>query len=320
MKPKTFFKYVELPTKVASVIPFILGALFALSRYAAFRIEFLVVFFISMITLDMATTALNNYMDYKRAIKKEGYNYEEHNAIVRFGIEEKRAVRVILVLLTMSVLAGLILFIMTDWVILGIGVISFLVGIAYSYGPLPLSRTPLGELFSGIMMGGLIFFVTVYMQVFDAGFVLFSYQASVITLQVNAEEIFIMVWTAMPLIFMIANIMLANNICDLEDDIDNKRYTLPYFIGKTQAIYVYAGLYLTTYVAIVLGVLLGFLPIINLLVLLTVVPVSHHVRLFSQKQDKATTFIYAVKNFVLISGVWILTFAIHLIYPTFLGN
>ena len=33
----------------------------------------------------------------------------------------------------------------------------------------------------------------------------------------------------------IANIMLANNICDVEEDIINNRFTLPYYLGKKNA-------------------------------------------------------------------------------------
>ncbi len=41
---------------------------------------------------------------------------------------------------------------------------------------------------------------------------------------------------SLPLVCTIANIMLSNNICDLETDITNHRYTLVYYIGKKQAL------------------------------------------------------------------------------------
>ena len=42
------------------------------------------------------------------------------------------------------------------------------------------------------------------------------------------------VLASLPLVFTIANIMLANNLRDLETDIENHRYTLVYYIGPDQ--------------------------------------------------------------------------------------
>ncbi len=47
----------------------------------------------------------------------------------------------------------------------------------------------------------------------------------------------ISVFVITALFVMIAN-MLSNNICDLETDITNHRYTLVYYIGKKQALVV----------------------------------------------------------------------------------
>ncbi len=49
-------------------------------------------------------------------------------------------------------------------------------------------------------------------------------------------EFIVICLVSIPMIVGIANIMLANNICDLEEDIANKRHTLPYYIGKKNAI------------------------------------------------------------------------------------
>ena len=39
--------------------------------------------FLSMIIFDMTTTAINNYIDYPKAIKKKDLDDESHNAIVK---------------------------------------------------------------------------------------------------------------------------------------------------------------------------------------------------------------------------------------------
>jgi 1,4-dihydroxy-2-naphthoate octaprenyltransferase len=98
-----------------------------------------------------------------------------------------------------------------------------------------------------------------------------------------------------------ANIMLANNICDLEKDIAVKRHTLPYYIGD-KALYLHAGLYYLTYLATILMVIVKILSPLCLLSLLTIFIVQKNINIFFQKQDKATTFITAIKNYVVIMG------------------
>lgn len=316
MKVSSFFKLVEIRTKVASVIPFILGLLFTLYRYQTFKPILVFIFFVSMISIDLATTAINNFMDFKRAIKKHGYNYEEHNAMVRDGISEKAALTAIFILLTVGSVFGVILFINTDLIVLIIGLISFFIGILYSSGPLPIYRTPLGEIFSGVIMGGFIFFITTYIQVYELGIILISFTDAILSFSFNVKELIIIVLVSLPLIFMISNIMLANNICDIEDDKINLRHTLPIYIGRDLAVKVYTSLYILTYIFIVLGVLLSFLPTVNLLVLLTLIPVVKNIKIFIGNQDKATTFVLAVKNFIIISCGWIITFLIFSILNT----
>ena len=76
MKLKSFLKLVEIQTKAASMVPFALGTFWALYRYDEFNLTNFLLMFVSLLCFDMATTAVNNYMDYKKARKVYGYNYE----------------------------------------------------------------------------------------------------------------------------------------------------------------------------------------------------------------------------------------------------
>jgi 1,4-dihydroxy-2-naphthoate octaprenyltransferase len=96
-----------------------------------------------------------------------------------------------------------------------------------------------------------------------------------------------------------ANIMLANNICDLEKDIAVKRHTLPYYIGKN-SLHLFAGLYYLTYIAVLAMVILEILHPICLLSFLSIILVQKNIKEFYKKQEKATTFLCAIKNFVII--------------------
>ncbi|MDF1616275.1 1,4-dihydroxy-2-naphthoate polyprenyltransferase [Petrocella sp. FN5] len=313
MKISSFFKLVEIQTKVASVLPFLTGVAFCYYRYREFDLLRLGLFFLSMLCVDMATTTINNYWDYKKAILKEGFNYESHNAIVRDRLTEKQVILTIGILLVIGALFGFALFLLTDWVVLVIGILAFGVGVLYSYGPIPISHTPLGEVVSGTMMGGLIFFITNYIQIFERGYINYYMEYMTFHLAINMKEIIIIIFIAAPLIFLIANIMLANNICDMEDDLINRRYTLPAYIGKNNAIHLFVLLVGLSYFSMLIGIIMKWLPISTLLVFLTIFPVYKGVKEFLKEQNKAKTFVVSVKNFVVISGSYVASIFLSII-------
>jgi 1,4-dihydroxy-2-naphthoate octaprenyltransferase len=250
----------------------------------------------------MVTTALNNYFDYKRAAKKEGYNYEQHNAIVRDKLGEPRVITVILLLLGIAVLFGVLLYINTNIIVLLVGIMSFGVGIAYSFGPLPISRMPLGEVFSGFFMGFVITFLAVFVHIYDRDIVSLTLEGQLLFLRLNIVEVLFILAFSIPAVCGIANIMLANNICDIEDDMENRRYTLPIYIGKEKALWLFEALYYITFVDIILLCVFRVIPFISLLALIVLIPVKKNINLFRKKQTKKDTFEFAVKNFLTICG------------------
>ena len=159
MHLKSFLKLVEIKTKIASFLPYWLGVVYTLWYFDTINAVNVVLFFISLLSFDMFTTALNNYKDFKKAIKKEGYNYEVHNAIGQFNLKESTVVSIIVILFSVAVVFGILTFLRTDYILLLLGALSFLMGILYSAGPIPISRTCFGEVFSGLFMGFFIPFL-----------------------------------------------------------------------------------------------------------------------------------------------------------------
>lgn len=313
MNIKSYFKLVEIQTKVASVIPFLLGSLYALYRFNTFNIKNFILMFFSLICVDMCTTAINNYMDYKNANRKFGFGYESHNAIVRDNIKESTVIATICTLLSLAIIFGVLLVLNTNYVVLILGVFSFAIGILYSFGPVPISRTPFGELFSGGVMGFIIPFLAVYIHVFDQNLLNIFIQGGRLSIEVNIIEVVYIILISMPSIAGIANIMLANNICDIEDDIENKRYTLPIFIGKDNALKVFKALYYVGYLALIILIVTNAAPLVSILALATFVIVNKNIKIFYGKQTKKDTFIVGVKNFVIMNMALVLTIAIGVI-------
>ncbi|HFI0356963.1 TPA: 1,4-dihydroxy-2-naphthoate polyprenyltransferase [Streptococcus suis] len=306
-----FLEFVEMKTKVASVFPMTLGILWAIYRYQTFNWLNTLLFVLAVLSFDMCTTAINNSMDYHKA-KDETYR-QESNVIGKFSLDFRQMIGIVLALLIFSLLVSLLLVWRTSWLLLPMGALCFLIGIFYTFGPIPLSRMPLGEVFSGVTMGFGIFFLAVFIQQPDL-LLLSQVSGQWMTLQFSWTKIIDIVFMSLPLVTLIANIMLANNTCDLEEDIRNHRYTLVYYIGKKNALKLYFVLASLPWLLWIIYCLTGFLPIWALIGLIGVWPAYKSLETFLKKQVKRETFIEAVKSFVLFALLYVVILALALIF------
>ena len=314
MSLKVFLKLVEIQTKIASLFPFLIGLLYVVHRYGGINILNTVVFFVSMLIFDMTTTAINNYMDYLKATMKHDFDYrKERNVIGQYNLSEKLVKITIWVMLISASLLGLWLVYLTHILILFIGMVCFFIGIFYTFGPIPLSRLPLGEVFSGVTMGFGITFLIIYVNSYHLGIFTSQMYESVLVFQIDLAGMGRIFLISLPSVLTIANLMLANNICDLKEDIANDRYTLPFYIGKKASIILFEVLYYVSYLAIIAAVVIGVYPLLMLLTLGTFILVGKNLVIFRAKQEKAKTFIVAVKNLVLINGSIVMCLALSIL-------
>ncbi len=306
-----FLEFVEMKTKVASVFPMTLGILWAIYRYQTFNWLNTLLFVLAVLSFDMCTTAINNSMDYHKA-KDETYR-QESNVIGKFSLDFRQMIGIVLALLIFSVIISLVLVWRTSWLLLPMGALCFLIGIFYTFGPIPLSRMPLGEVFSGVTMGFGIFFLAVFIQD-PAGLLTSQVSGQWMTVQFSWTKIIDIIFMSLPLVTLIANIMLANNTCDVEEDIRNHRYTLVYYIGKKNALKLYFFLASLPWLLWIIYCLTGFLPIWALIGLIGVWPAYKSLETFLKKQVKRETFIEAVKSFVLYALQYVVILALALIF------
>ncbi|WP_373471650.1 1,4-dihydroxy-2-naphthoate polyprenyltransferase [Carnobacterium alterfunditum] len=312
MSVKTFFKLVEIQTKLASLFPFLLGTLFAVYYFNAFDLINTLLFFIAMIIFDMTTTAINNLMDYQKA-KDQGYK-DEVNVIGQENIPEKRIIHLIISMLVAATFLGLMLVVRTNIILLIIGAACFFIGVFYTFGPVPISRMPLGEPISGLVMGFGIFFIAAFVNINDPTLLSLVFAEQNFILEGNMVSIIALFFVSLPTVLLIANIMLANNTCDLEEDVVNHRYTLPFYIGKKQAVQLFNVLVYLSYLVIILAVLLRLLHPILLLILGTIVPMRRNLAAYNAKQVKSETFVVSIKNIVLFSSSEVFLLALSLLF------
>ncbi|HEY5585406.1 MAG TPA: UbiA family prenyltransferase [Ruminiclostridium sp.] len=283
-----FLDYVEIKTKIASFFAFLMTIAYIFYIEKPINWKLTLLFFASMFIFDLTTTAINNYIDTKT-------NQQT------LAFKRNIALTIILVLLGISTVLGLYLAYLTGIVILILGAVCFLCGILYTFGPVPISRQPLGEIFSGIFYGLCIPFILLYINLPKGTFISLEMSFTTIRLDMNVIPIMTVLLLSIIPVCTTANIMLANNICDLEKDIATKRFTLPYYLGN-KALYLFAGIYYLSYFATLLMVILKVLSPICLVSLLTIFIVQKNIGQFFRIQDKEKTFNCSIKNYIIIMG------------------
>ena len=219
-------------------------------------------------------------------------------------------------MLALTLLIGLYLTWMTGWLLLLMGLVVCFIGVFYTFGPVPLSRMPLGEVFSGMTMGLGIFAITIYLNtVTQKVFYLdIDFATGTFGLVGHLWAVCAIVLASLPLVFTIANIMLANNLRDLETDIENHRYTLVYYIGRTNGIHLFQGLMLASYGAILIGFLFGLYQWPILLVFLTLPKIRQNLKEHQASLPHPRSFGYSIKNMILFNSSYALGLILCLIW------
>ena len=280
-----FNALVQIQTIIISALPYIIGSLMASYYYHHFNLVYWLWLFIAVISFHLAVNGHNQYTDYLRYKKNHVTSY--NNILEKFDISRKWARNVIILLILNSATIGIILSFKVGWIILLIGFFSYLIGYCYSGGPYPILKTPFGEPASGITMGYNITLLGLYINIYNIHpFDDFFWAKAIIV--------------TCPAIFVIANVMLANNICDMEEDVKIGRKTLPYYIGHKNALIVLCTYYVLAYLFLVLSIVLHYLPTLALCSLLTIPLVYHSTRTFVTDPHKETTFKGILMNVLLV--------------------
>ena len=285
-----FKALVQAQTTLLTVLPLLLGTIMAAYYYHHVNLgkTFLLIF--SAICFHLAVNGHNQLSDYRRYQNSTAAQNSTNNIIKCFDISIPWAYSVLAILLLLFAGSGLYLAYLSGWPLLLLGSLSFLVGYCYSGGPYPMSQIPLGELASGLAMGLNITLIGVYINIYNAPTYnnWFWLTGSIVTL---------------PAVFTIANIMLANNICDKDEDVVIGRKTLAYYLGTKHSLTLLQANYVLSYLGLILSAVLGYLPWLVLLSLLTVKSDYQLVQGFVKAPDKVTTFPRNVLLFHKIVGL-----------------
>lgn len=280
-----FNALVQIQTIIISALPYIIGSVMASYYYHNFNLVYSLWLFLAVICFHLAVNGHNQYTDYARY--KQNHITSYNNILEKFNITKSWARKIIIILTLISAIIGIILSIKVGWIILLIGILSYLIGYCYSGGPYPILKTPFGEPASGITMGYNITFLGLYINMYNVHpFDNFFWAKAIIV--------------AGPAIFVIANVMLANNICDVAEDVKIGRKTLPYYTGRKTALTILCCYYVLAYIFLILGIVLKYLPVITLGSLLTIPLVYHTTKTFVKNTHKESTFTGILVNVLLV--------------------
>ncbi|MDG6141841.1 prenyltransferase [Lactococcus formosensis] len=300
MNFKIFAELIELKAKTASIFPFILGVAYSLYHYQIANFGPLIIYFVAMFCFNCFVDIWDNYNDYHKAVDTEDYK-KNTNIIGRENISLPLIKGLLLFFFSISLILGLIVAGLVGWPVFWLGLFCYFIGVFYSAGPKPLSSLPVGELASGLTMGYLIFLICVYINTSTVFIWNFGTLASTFLV-------------ALPSTLLIANLMLANNTCDLEEDEGNHRYTIVHYIGKKNALRWWTSAIVLAYISIVVAVVLGLISPLMLLMFILLPFIIKQARPYLQRQVKSETFIASVKILMVFSLLQAILMVLALVF------
>lgn len=277
-----------------SFFPGFMGILYAWYNYGTFHLGYSLLGLLTVGLFQLAISLRDNYLDYYVAENKQADDIQEMTVgketiplkNVRFSYYMTGAI---------ALLIGLFIVFQTSFMLLFIVLGGMLIGVLYTFGPIPLSSTPFGDFFIGLAYGLGIFLALLYINAFEV-------------IPFDWFTIIQIIIASIPTAITVMSVSLANNISDLEEDIEGGRFTLPYHIGVDKALVVFKSFYYVGYIAIILSIIFGTFPRLVTLSLLTFPYVYKNIQIFMDEQDKQTTFLTTLKNSIVIPIPLIITF------------
>ena len=224
----------------AAIMP-TLVAVSAAANVTAISASMSIVLLFIVILMQSAVNTFNDYYDYVKGTDSAEDNVDESDAVLVYNnIDPKSALRLAVGFLGVAFVLGIYAIVMAGFVPLVIALIGALFVVLYSAGKSPISYLPLGEVVSGVVMGGLIP-LAVY---------------KVLTGILD----FRMLIVALPTIIGVALIMFTNNTCDLERDIPAGRKTLPILLGRERTRSLYHALLALWVVLMIVNAAIWYTP------------------------------------------------------------
>ncbi|HKI78414.1 MAG TPA: 1,4-dihydroxy-2-naphthoate polyprenyltransferase [Ignavibacteriaceae bacterium] len=212
-------------TLLASVVPVVVGSALAISENKFVWLYSLIALCCSLF-IQIGTNFVNDLYDFLKGAdneKRKGPLRVLANGFI--SVKEMKVASVVVFLA--AFLLGLILVYTGGKIVLIIGVLSIIAGIAYTAGPYPLAYHGLGDIFVFLFFGFVGTVGTYYVQAHN-----FSVLSFLVSIPVGA---------------LVTNILVVNNYRDVEEDRAANKHTLAVILGRTFTQYQYIFLLILSF-------------------------------------------------------------------------
>lgn len=264
-KWQAWYRAARPRTLTATYVPLGLAAVIALDD-GTFDLVRFILSLIGALLLQIAANLINEYVDFRRGaedLKQAGQGMILKNAL----LTPQEVLIGAIATVVGGVVIGLFLLFQSGPLLLWIGLGGVLVVIAYTAGPFPLAYNGLGEVAVFIFMGPLMILGAYYVMA-----VRFSWTP---------------VLVGIPVGFMVAAILHANNLRDIEADRAVNKRTLAVLLGLRAARIEYVVLVGGAYVAVLLMIVAEVMPWTTLLAAVTLPEAVRLIRIETTSLDPA---------------------------------
>lgn len=252
-------------TLTATYVPLGLAAAISIDD-GTFQLVPFVLALIGALLLQIAANLINEYFDYRRGA--EDLKQAGQGMILKTGLLTPREILIgAIVTVVGGALIGLFLLFQSGSLLLWIGLGGVLVVITYTAGPFPLAYNGLGEIAVFIFMGPLMILGAYYVM---------AREFSPVPLLVGV-----------PVGFMVAAILHANNVRDMDADRAVNKRTLAVLLGRRAANAEYILLVGGAYVMVALMVVFGVMPVTTLIAAITLPEALRLIRIVTTSNDTA---------------------------------
>ena len=280
---KQFWELSELYTAPLNIFLIILGTSFVKWHLGIAWHYHILIYTVIILLFHVAVNIFNNYMDYKNASDAHDYKVAS-NIIGRDQLSLPLVWKYFVVFMSLATVLGLFLAWRTSWLILIPGTLGFYIGLSYSAGPWPLNSLPIAESVTSLASGYFVPLVSAFVMVFPSG--------QTFTWRTGGELLLVCI----PTVLMMFNNLLANNTCDLEEDIVNGRRTLVFYLRQPRAVKLLQSFFLVTIISLPFLVWLQLAPWPVLLLVGLAPFLWRNMTPYFKQQDKRQTFPLVLKT------------------------
>ena len=240
---RTWWRAIRPWSYTAAIIPVLLGG--AIAAYdGVFSWWPVLLALVGSIAIQMGTNLVNDYYDFRKGADNPN-SLGTGGSLLRGDLKPRQVYWGGILSFGVGIAIGLYLVTLTGPFIFWLGLFSVAAGFFYTAGPFALAYVGLGEVAVFIFMGPVMVIGSYYVQ------------TQTVTLPV--------VLASLPVGFLVAAILHANNLRDLDSDRLIGKKTLATLLGREGANLEYYVLVGGTYISLVATVLLGWVPWLTLI-------------------------------------------------------